>query len=361
MKMRKMLTGVLLFLAVFSLAGVCFCESGESENPLKGFCTLGTLPEGFDTSRSYRIMIAGSDSGTDFGRTFEAGAVFAAEEILENTGIDIRIDYNGPAISVDPVEISAICEQAASQNYDALLANAEAYTSLEPTWKSVAEKGLAIVGWWDFNPDLEHTSCIGFVSPDHISQAKLAVNYIVEYFRENRNGTPKVMIMSQGNAEKEIKLKNAAQEACDELGVEMGFVVVGTDIAAQMENISNAFQADPGYNCWIGFTSEAPISCAAVMRETGVLSDMAILGIDTNRAHNDAVRDGRLAGILEQGLYSCGYKSVYMAMDYLIHGELTRFERVEYNKYEIVTEDKLDSWDRIADQVEAFVDRRLGN
>lgn len=190
----------------------------------------------------------------------------------------------------------------------------------------------------------------GWCVNDNIEQCTKVTEHMVKH-AQDQGAEPKVVIMSQGNTDNETIIVDATTKICDELGIESKTVIVTTDSATQIEAISNAYQADPSWNIWLAYTGEAGVSAATVFKEFGVTDEMFVAGIDATSTHLDCLEEGTNVCLLEQGVYSAGYTSVYQAVDYLLDGKLDTLDYVEVTANDIVTMDNYDSWRAVNDIV----------
>jgi ABC-type sugar transport system substrate-binding protein len=173
------------------------------------------------------------------------------------------------------------------------------------------------------------------------------INYVKE-----KGLTPKVVIMTQGDADMETDLRNATMAVTDAAGVEFKQVVVTTDSSKQIEAISSAFQADPSWNIWIAHTGEAGVSAATVFSEAGVVGESVfVAGIDGTSTHLANLADGTNVCILEQNVYSAGYKCIYAAADWLLNGKLTQFDEIQYTANAIIDASNYDQYKAVNDIV----------
>ena len=143
--------------------------------------------------------------------------------------------------------------------------------------------------------------------------------------------------MIQGDSDMTKDLHDGTKVVTDAAGVDFKVVVVSTDSAKQIEAISSAYNADPSWNIWIAHTGEAGVSAATVFKEAGVVGESVfVAGIDGTSTHLACLADGTNVCLLEQNVYSAGYKCIYAAADYLLNKKLTQFDKVQFTANAII-------------------------
>lgn len=357
--MKKLLSALLAGCFVFSLAA---CGGGdgdgqaqagqpsdntpegtsgtEAPNPLEGLYSLGDAK---GNGESYKILAVHDNLG-EFHVTFYQGAVYAAEEIKKNYGIDVSVDFvAGSGTVTDMSEFNGMIEQGVNEGYHAILCPGYNATSTANAWEYAKSKNVPIFAWWGTHMPEFDSQVTAWCVNDTDAQCEKITRYMVDYVKA-KGETPKIVIMSQGNTDNETIIVDATTKICKELGVDVKTVIVTTDSATQIEAISNAYQADSSWNIWIAYTGEAGVSAATVFKEFGVTGQMYVAGIDATSTHLDCLENGTNVCLLEQGVYSAGYTNCYQAVDYLLDGSLDSMDYIEITNNEIVSMDNYDGW-----------------
>lgn len=322
-------------------------DAPASKNPLEGLKNLGDVK---GEGQSYKLLSAQDNFG-EFHVTFYQGELYAAQEIKEKYGIDVTVDFKaGSGTVTDAAEINGIQEQGVNEGYDALITPGYNASSVKSAWEYAKSKEVPVFAWWGDHMEEYDDLIAGWCVNDNIEQCTKVTEHMVKH-AQDQGAEPKVVIMSQGNTDNETIIVDATTKICDELGIESKTVIVTTDSATQIEAISNAYQADPSWNIWLAYTGEAGVSAATVFKEFGVTDEMFVAGIDATSTHLDCLEEGTNVCLLEQGVYSAGYTSVYQAVDYLLDGKLDTLDYVEVTANDIVTMDNYDSWRAVNDIV----------
>jgi len=251
-------------------------------------------------------------------------------------------------------ELSTIIEQAAAEKYDAITFPGYNRVACQNALRNASDAGVGIFLWWSYGEGFDFVD--GWVVCDTDTQCRKVTEYMIDHVKA-KGLTPKVVIMTMGDSDMEKDLFDGTKVVTDAAGVEFKRVVVSTDSAKQIEAISSAYYADPSWNIWIAHTGEAGVSAATVFKEAGVVGESVfVAGIDGTSTHLACLAEGTNVCLLEQNVYSAGYKSTYKAADWLLNDKkLTQFEDVEFTANAIIDMSNYDGYKAINDIVMAIL------
>lgn len=313
-----------------------------------------------DGTKEYSIEMVGNSFSIEYCNINVDGARAAVEDLAKE-GIQVELNYNASADSSQVDEQINILNQALAKEPDAVLIAACDSSALDEQMITAKNAGIPVVAYditFDAAPEGSLTATSASNSVEAAAQAadELVKNEeIVEKIKAATPENPVVFSVispdaimtvhrdrTSGFANKMYDLCQEWQPGAVEISGNDAFakdaegdaaVIIRTDIAASKadEDIRNLAQSV------VSDETVAAIFCVNEASATGVLSatvdgtdldrekgkykDLIVIGFDSGKTLNNAVRSRYFYGAVAQDPYTMGYEALKMAVQVLEGGE----------------------------------------
>lgn len=351
---RTILITLLVMAMVTSFAACTPANSTESSKTTTSSQSSETTQTTGAPVKEYKILLNSGDKLSEFAQTFVAGCQKAISEIT-----DIKIiGINEASETADVPENSSIIDQAVAQGYDGIISMPYSGDAFEEAYKRAWAKGVPTVAW--HVPPVEGTVAISYCGPDAKAYSELAVEFTVKELEKKgiTGKNVKIVIMTPGIDDQSAKQGEWVKAKCEAMGVT--FVTNnanGIEPAKQMEQVSGVLQGNPDANGWIAMTATSANSASKVLQENGLLDKVVVVGIDCTPSNCQDVKDGKVAGLIDQGGYMSGYNSVMILADWFRNnGKLTKYTKLTPNPTKIAVLADMPTYDAINVEVIKLVE-----
>lgn len=325
-----------------------------------GFTLMGSTILHAEEGKSYEFEMVGNSFSIEYCNINVDGARAAVEDLAAE-GIEVNLNYNASADSSQVDEQINILNQALAKQPDAILIAACDSSALDEQMITARDAGIPVIAYditFDAAPEGSLTATSASDSALAAAQAadELIKNEdIVEKIKAATPDAPVVISVISPDAimtvhrDRTSGFSNRLYELCQEWqpgAVEISgndafakasetdaAVIIRTDIAASKadEDIRNLAQNV------VSDEDVAAIFCVNEASATGVLSatldgtdldrengkykDLIVIGFDSGKVLNNAVRSGYFYGAVAQDPFTMGYEALMMAVNVLQGGE----------------------------------------
>lgn len=312
-----------------------------------------------DGEKEYSIEMVGNSFSIEYCNINVDGAKAAVED-LKGEGINVDLTYNASADSSQVDEQINILNQALAKQPDAILIAACDSSALDEQMITAKDSGIPVIAYditFDNAPEgsLTATSASNSVEAAAKAADELVKNEeIIEKIKEATPDKPVVFSIispdaimtvhrdrTSGFADRMYELCQEWQPGAVEISGNDAFakaaeqeaaVIIRTDIAASKadEDIRNLAQSvvsdeDVAAIFCVNEASATGVLSATVDgtdldRENGKYKDLIVIGFDSGKTLNNAVRSGYFYGAVAQDPYTMGYEAMKMAVNVLEGG-----------------------------------------
>jgi ribose transport system substrate-binding protein len=281
-------------------------------------CLAATGCGGATQEYKYRIAVIPKGTSHEFWKSIHAGAVQAARE---RAGTQVL--WDGPPTEDKVHEQQQIVERFTSEGVSAIvLAPSDRRTLVEPV-KGALKKGIPVViidsGLEKSDEILGSDKYLGYVATDNRLGGVKAAQRMIALLKGKEH--PKVLMIryqkgSESTEQREAGFRDTIREAANiEFSVADDEAGATADKAQQVtERLLSDNKAVDGLFTPNESSTSGALRALEVLKRTG---DVKLVGFDASDTLIQAMRSGKLHGLVLQDPFDMGYQSVMRAVDFL--------------------------------------------
>ncbi|MBB4932656.1 ribose transport system substrate-binding protein [Lipingzhangella halophila] len=227
-----------------------------------------------------------------------------AERIAEETGAELQI-VSGDDDSV--TQANAI-EDLVASDVDAIIVDAVDTEGIKPAVREADDAGIPVVAVDATVDDPAVSTQVG------VENAKAGAQ-MGDFLVEQSAGEGTAHIVSALNSTIQLQREDGFTEAVEDGGMEVGSVVDGQNVQEEAENeAENLLTANPDAEYIYATGEPALIGLAAAVRSQDLTDQVTVVGWDLSEPAVDGLRDGWIAGVVQQNTFELGYQSMSAAV-----------------------------------------------
>jgi ribose transport system substrate-binding protein len=266
------------------------------------FALAGTVL-GFAQDKPTLVFVV--NGASDFWKLAEAGVNKAQEEL---PGYDLQFKY--------PEQAAAAIQQRLMDDLVAAGADAIMVSAVDPKTSTEALNRIgAQVPLFTTDSDAPESNRIAYIGSSNVELGKDAGKLMLQALPDGGKCMGFVGLPGADNARERIEGIKAALE-----GSKVELVDVrGDDIdqTRAKRNVEDALAANPDIDCMVGIYSYNTPRIYEVLKESGKLGDIKVIGFDEDPITLGGVREGTIVGTVVQNPYEWGYQGMKLMAAYL--------------------------------------------
>jgi ribose transport system substrate-binding protein len=245
------------------------------------------------------------NGASDFWKIAEAGVNKAQEEL---PGYDLQFKY--------PEQAAAAIQQRLMDDLVAAGADAIMVSAVDPKTSTEALNRIGSqVPLFTTDSDAPDSNRIAYIGSSNVELGKDAGKLMLAALPEGGQCMGFVGLPGADNARERIEgIKTALEGSKVEL-----IDVRGDDIdqTRAKRNVEDALAANPDIDCMVGIYSYNTPRIYEVLKESGQLGQIKIIGFDEDPITLGGVREGTIVGTVVQNPYEWGYQGMKLMAAYL--------------------------------------------
>ena len=263
---------------------------------------VGAAP-GFAQDKPTLVFVV--NGASDFWKLAEAGVNKAQEEL---PGYDLQFKY--------PEQAAAAIQQRLMDDLVVAGADAIMVSAVDPKTSTEALNRIGSqVPLFTTDSDAPDSNRIAYIGSSNVELGKDAGKLMLQALPEGGKCIGFVGLPGADNARERIEGIN---EAIAGSKVEL-VDVRGDDIdqTRAKRNVEDALAANPDIDCMVGIYSYNTPRIYEVLKESGQLGEIKIIGFDEDPITLGGVREGTIVGTVVQNPYEWGYQGMKLMAAYL--------------------------------------------
>jgi len=266
------------------------------------FALAGAAP-GFAQDKPTLVFVV--NGASDFWKIAEAGVNKAQEELPD---YDLQFKY--------PEQAAAAIQQRLMDDLVAAGADAIMVSSVDPKTSTEALNRVGgQVPLFTTDSDAPDSNRIAYIGSSNVELGKDAGELMLKALPDGGQCIGFVGLPGADNARERIEGINEALA-----GSKLELVDVrGDDIdqTRAKRNVEDALAANPDIDCMVGIYSYNTPRIYEVLKESGQLGEIKVIGFDEDPITLGGVREGTIEGTVVQNPYEWGYQGMKLMADYL--------------------------------------------
>jgi ribose transport system substrate-binding protein len=262
----------------------------------------GTVPALAQDKPTLVFVVNGA---SDFWKIAEAGVNKAQEEL---PNYDLQFKY--------PEQAAAAIQQRLMDDLVAAGADAIMVSAVDPKTSTEALNRIgAQVPLFTTDSDAPDSNRIAYIGSSNVELGKDAGKLMLDALPDGGQCMGFVGLPGADNARERIEGIKAALE-----GSKVELVDVrGDDIdqTRAKRNVEDALAANPDIDCMVGIYSYNTPRIYEVLKESGKLGEIKVIGFDEDPITLGGVREGTIVGTVVQNPYEWGYQGMKLMAAYL--------------------------------------------
>jgi ribose transport system substrate-binding protein len=245
------------------------------------------------------------NGASDFWKIAEAGVNRAQEERPE---FDMQFKY--------PEQAAAAIQQRLMDDLVAAGVDAIMVSAVDPKTSTEALNRIGEqVPLFTTDSDAPDSNRIAYIGSSNVELGKDAGGLMMQALPDGGECIGFVGLPGADNARERIE---GIRQAIEGSGVELTDVR-GDDIdqTRAKRNVEDALAANPEIDCMVGIYSYNTPRIYEVLKESGRLGEIKIIGFDEDPITLGGVREGTIVGTVVQNPYEWGYQGMNLMADYL--------------------------------------------
>jgi ribose transport system substrate-binding protein len=245
------------------------------------------------------------NGASDFWKLAEAGVNNAQEEL---PGYDLQFKY--------PEQAAAAIQQRLMDDLVAAGADAIMVSAVDPKTSTEALNRIGSqVPLFTTDSDAPNSNRIAYIGSSNVELGKDAGNLMLQALPDGGKCIGFVGLPGADNARERIE---GIKEAIEGSEVEL-VDVRGDDIdqTRAKRNVEDALAANPDIDCMVGIYSYNTPRIYEVLKESGKLGEIKVIGFDEDPITLGGVREGTIVGTVVQNPYEWGYQGMKLMAGYL--------------------------------------------
>jgi len=266
------------------------------------FALAGAVP-GFAQDHPTLVFVV--NGASDFWKLAEAGVNNAQEEL---PGYDLQFKY--------PEQAAAAIQQRLMDDLVAAGADAIMVSAVDPKTSTEALNRIGSqVPLFTTDSDAPDSNRIAYIGSSNVELGKDAGNLMLQALPDGGKCIGFVGLPGADNARERIE---GIKEAIEGSEVEL-VDVRGDDIdqTRAKRNVEDALAANPDIDCMVGIYSYNTPRIYEVLKESGKLGEIKVIGFDEDPITLGGVREGTIVGTVVQNPYEWGYQGMKLMAGYL--------------------------------------------
>jgi len=262
----------------------------------------GTVPALAQDKPTLVFVVNGA---SDFWKIAEAGVNKAQQELPD---YDLQFKY--------PEQAAAAIQQRLMDDLVAAGADAIMVSAVDPKTSTEALNRIGSqVPLFTTDSDAPDSNRIAYIGSSNVELGKDAGKLMLEALPEGGQCIGFVGLPGADNARERIE---GIKEALEGSKVEL-LDVRGDDIdqTRAKRNVEDALAANPDIDCMVGIYSYNTPRIYEVLKESGKLGEVKVIGFDEDPITLGGVREGTIVGTVVQNPYEWGYQGMKLMADYL--------------------------------------------
>jgi ribose transport system substrate-binding protein len=266
------------------------------------FALAGAVP-GLAQEKPTLVFVV--NGASDFWKIAEAGVNKAQEELPD---YDLQFKY--------PEQAAAAIQQRLMDDLVAAGADAIMVSAVDPKTSTEALNRVGgQVPLFTTDSDAPDSNRIAYIGSSNVELGKDAGNLMLQALPDGGQCIGFVGLPGADNARERIE---GIQEAIAGSKVEL-VDVRGDDIdqTRAKRNVEDALAANPDIDCMVGIYSYNTPRIYEVLKESGQLGEIKVIGFDEDPITLGGVREGTIVGTVVQNPYEWGYQGMKLMAKYL--------------------------------------------
>jgi ribose transport system substrate-binding protein len=266
------------------------------------FALAGAVP-GLAQEKPTLVFVV--NGASDFWKIAEAGVNKAQEELPD---YDLQFKY--------PEQAAAAIQQRLMDDLVAAGADAIMVSAVDPKTSTEALNRVGgQVPLFTTDSDAPDSNRIAYIGSSNVELGKDAGNLMLQALPDGGQCIGFVGLPGADNARERIE---GIQEAIAGSKVEL-VDVRGDDIdqTRAKRNVEDALAANPDIDCMVGIYSYNTPRIYEVLKESGQLGEIKVIGFDEDPITLGGVREGTIVGTVVQNPYEWGYQGMSLMAKYL--------------------------------------------
>ncbi|MGE0005245.1 MAG: sugar-binding protein [Parvibaculaceae bacterium] len=261
-----------------------------------------TMSAGAQDKKTLAFVVNGA---SDFWKIAEAGVKKAQEELPDYT---LELKY--------PEQAAAAIQQRLMDDLVAAGVSAIMVSAIDPKTSTEALDRIAgQVPLFTTDSDAPQSKRIAYIGSSNVELGKNAGQLMLKAMPEGGKCIGFVGLPGADNARERIE---GVKEVIKDSKVEL-VDVRGDDIdqTRAKRNVEDALAAMPDITCMVGFYSYNTPRIYEVLKESGKLGQIKVIGFDEDPITLGGVREGTIEGTVVQNPYEWGYQGMKLMAKYL--------------------------------------------
>ncbi len=275
------------------------------------------------------------NGASDFWKIAEAGVRKAQEELP-----DYDLQFRYPEQAAAAIQ-QRLMEDLVAAGVDAIMVSAvDPKTSTEPLNRIAGQVPL-----FTTDSDAPDTDRIAYIGSSNVELGKDAGELMKQALPDGGQCVGFVGLPGADNARERVE---GIQEAIAGSGVEL-IDVRGDDIdqTRAKRNVEDVLAANPDIDCLVGIYSYNTPRIYEVLKESGQLGEIKVIGFDEDPITLGGVREGTIVGTVVQDPYQWGYQGMHLMAAH-IEGDTSGIPENELIIVpgQVITPDNVDAFEK---------------
>jgi ribose transport system substrate-binding protein len=246
------------------------------------------------------------------------GALLKAEELTEETGVQVEIDYVG-SVASDATEQAQVVEDVIAKGVDAIGISCNDPTACEDPINKAVAAGIPVMTWDSDSPESDRFTYLGV---DNYEGGVAAAELLVKFMGEE--GKVALLTGVPGAFNLEERIRGFEDGLADYPGIEIvSTVYCNDDINLGVQVVEETMQAHPDLDGWF-FVGLWPLfadrGSMPLWEDAALNNDLVTIAFDTLPVELEFLQDGFLQGLVGQKYWGWGYDTVQMIYDNIVNG-----------------------------------------
>ncbi len=301
---KRITAGVLVFLTTFTIAG---CPSSKSDNN-----RTAMPPDKAGAEKKFRVAVIPKAATQEYWKSVHAGAANAAQELG-----NVEVLWKGPVHDDNREEQGNLVEDFVTQGVDGICLAPIDSISLLNAVKGAKQAGIPVVIYDSGLDDL--SLAVSYVATDNYNGGRLAARELAKQL----GGKGNVMLLrySPGSESTENRergfLDTMAREFPDIKVISDDQYAGTTEQQALDKSQQLLLRFRDSVNGIFAVNETSAVGMLRALEETGLAGKVVYIGFDSSDRLVQALKDGKIQGLVLQDPVRMGYLSVKTMVDHL--------------------------------------------
>ena len=243
------------------------------------------------------------------------GALKKAEELTEETGVEISVEYVA-SVGSDAAEQARVMEDVIAKGVDGIGISCNDPTACEEPINKAAQAGIPVMTWDSDSPESERFTYLGV---DNYEGGRAAGELLVRFMGQEGKVALLTGVPGAFNLEERIRGFKDYVAAYPNIEI-VSTVYCNDDINLGVQVVEETMQAHPDLDGWF-FVGLWPLFAergSMPLWEEAAESGMVNVAFDTLRVQLEFLRDGYIDGLVGQDYWGWGYDTIQMLYDQVV-------------------------------------------